>query len=228
VSPGATAGLRGRVTLGVVLIVVGLVLALDQAGVLSIQGLGRWWPLFVIGIGLVKVRQPLEDGQRALGAALLFLGCLLQVMSVLSVGKGWPLIMVGVGGVLLWQAIVGPPRPAVLQPASPFVGDMALIGYLKRCVRSADFRGGYVTAVMGGVELDLRGASLGSGPACLDVFTFWGGIDLKVPPAWTVESKVVPIMGGVEQKAESPRAAGATPSLLVRGYAVMGGVVIGN
>jgi hypothetical protein len=224
----AAAGHKGRVTLGVVLIVVGLVLALDQAGVLSIAGLGRWWPLFLIGIGVVKVRQPIEDGQRAIGAALLFIGSLLQVVSILSVGKGWPLIMVGVGGVLLWQAISGPARPAPRVPASPFVGDMAFIGFLKRSVRAADFRGGYVTAVMGGVELDLRHATLGDGPACLDVFTFWGGIDLKVPPAWTVESKVLPIMGGVEQKAQSPRESGAAPSLVVRGYAVMGAVVIGN
>jgi len=51
-----------------------------------------------------------------------------------------------------------------------------------------------------------------------------------VPPEWTVEAKVVPIMGGVEQKSslsEGPQT-GEGPRLVVRGYAVMGGVVIGH
>ena len=41
-SPGTA---RNRTTLGLVLIIVGLVLALDSAGVLRTDGLGRWWPL---------------------------------------------------------------------------------------------------------------------------------------------------------------------------------------
>ena len=60
-------GPKGRLAIGLVFIAVGLVLTFDQAGVLNLDGFGRFWPLLLIGIGIVKVRQPIEDGQRAVG-----------------------------------------------------------------------------------------------------------------------------------------------------------------
>jgi len=194
---------KGRMTLGIVLIVIGLVLTLHHAGILSIQGLGRWWPLLLIGIGVVKVRQPIEEGQRAAGTALLFVGCLLQIVSVLSFSKGWPLVFVALGGLLLWQTVERPPRPATAPSQSPHVSDMALIGYVKRSLHAADFHGGHITAVMGGVELDMRNATIRRGPAYLDVVAFWGGIELKVPAGWTVDAAVIPLMGGFENKTQS-------------------------
>lgn len=226
-TPDAASPVRNRTTLGLVLIVVGLVFSLDSAGVLHTDGLGHWWPLFLIGIGIVKVRQPREDGQRAAGVAFLLLGGLFQLTIVLSFGASWTLLMVAVGVFLLWQGIEGPRGDAVTVSESPYLSDMALIGYLKRSHQSANFRGGSVTAVMGGVELDLRRAALTSGTAHLDVVAFWGGIEIKVPPTWTVDARVVPLMGAFENKVDSPAVSGG-PRLVVRGHAIMGAVVIGS
>jgi hypothetical protein len=223
----ATAGTKGRMTLGLVLIAVGLVLTLDQAGILDISGLGRWWPLLLIGVGIVKVRQPIEDGQRAVGVALLFVGGLLQLIIVLSVGKAWPLVLVAIGGLLLWKGVI-PGEAASGRADSPFLSEMALIGHVKRSLHTSGLRGGYITAVMGGVELDLRKATIGPGPAYLDVVAFWGGIDLRMPAGCAVDGRVVPIIGGFENKTHSLEEADGAPRLVVRGYAVMGAVVIRN
>ena len=223
----ATPTPSGRMTLGVVMIVIGLVLTLDNAGIFAIHGLGRWWPLFVIGIGLVKVRQPIEEGQRAVGTALLFVGILLQLVSVLSLVKGWPLIMVAVGGLLLWRAAENGAEARVA-PASPFVSCMALAGFQKPGLHTADFRGGSITAVMGGLELDMRHVTMSGGVARLDVVAFWGGIDLKVPAGWTVETNVMPLLGMLENKAQPPVDLNAARRLVVNGYAVMGAVLIAN
>ena len=216
---------RNRTSLGLVLIAVGLVLTLDSAGILRTDGLGRWWPLLLIGIGIVKVRQPREYGQRAAGVALLLLGGLFLFTSVLAVRSAWPLLVVAFGVFLFLQGVEGPPKDSVA--VSDYLSDMALIGYLKRSHHSADFRGGSVTAVMGGVELDLRKASLTSGTAYLDVVAFWGGIEIKVPSSWTVDARVVPLMGAFENKVDSLAGSGG-PRLVVRGHAVMGAVVIGS
>jgi hypothetical protein len=222
----ATPTPSGPMTLGVVMILIGLVLTLDNAGIFAIHGLGRWWPLFVIGIGLVKVRQPIEEGQRAAGTALLSVGILLQLVSVLSLVKGWPLIMVAVGGLLLWRAAEnGVEAKAIL--ASPFVSCMALAGFQKPSLHTADFRGGSITAVMGGVELDMRHVTMSGGVARLDVVAFWGGIDLKVPVGWRVETNVMPLLGMLENKALPPADSNAA-RLVVNGYAVMGAVLIAN
>ncbi len=225
--PSTTGGARNRTNLGLVLIAVGLVLTLETTGVLRTAGLGRWWPLLLIGIGIVKVRQPREDGQRAAGTAFLMVGGLFLLTTILAFAHSWPLLLMGFGMFLLWQGVEGPRGESVAVAESPYVSDMALIGVVRRSHRCADFRGGSVTTVMGGVELDLRKAGLIGGTAYLDVVAFWGGIEIKVPAEWTVDARVVPVMGAFENKVDSLAAAGA-PRLMVRGHAIMGAVVIGS
>jgi len=224
-SPGT---MRNRTSLGLVLIIVGLVLALDSAGVLRTDGLGRWWPLVLLGVGAVKVRQPREDGQRAAGVAFLMLGGLFLFTSVLSVRSAWPLLMVLFGAFLLWQSVDGPQPDALKVKDSPYLSEMVLVGFVKRGHRPLDFRGGNVTAVIGGVEIDLRKANL-TGTAYLDVVAFWGGIEIKVPPTWTVDARVVALMGAFENKLDSPvTPAPDGPRLVLRGHAIMGAVLIGS
>ena len=220
-APVSSRTVRGRTTLGLVLVGIGLLLSLDRVG-----GLPRWWPLLLIGAGFVKVRQPREDGQRAAGVALLMIGGLFLLTSFLAIGATWPVLMVTFGVFLIWQGIEGPRTECVSSSDSPYLSDMALVGYLKRSHHSAALRGGSVTAVMGGVELDLRKAGLQGGTAFLDVVAFWGGIEIKVPAGWTVDGRVVPVMGAFENKVDPSESAG--PHLVVRGHAIMGAVVIGS
>jgi len=46
---------RNRTTLGLVLIAIGLLFTLDSAGLL--RNGGRWWPLLLIGVGIVTVHR---------------------------------------------------------------------------------------------------------------------------------------------------------------------------
>jgi hypothetical protein len=222
-------GPKGRMALGLVLIGLGFILLLEHAGILSIRGLGGWWPLLLIGMGVVKVRQPLEDGQRANGVALLLIGGMFQLMALLSFGKAWPLILIAFGAFLVWQGTrSGVPGATAAEAQSPHVSDLALMGGVKKSVRTPDFRGGYITAVMGGVDLDLRKSKIQTSPAVLDVVMFWGGIDLKVPSDWVVDSQITPIMGGFENKAQPLVDSDTAPRLIIRGWAIMGGGVVGN
>lgn len=227
-TPTTMAGPKGRMELGMVLIALGLVLALGQARILDLEGLGRFWPLLLIGIGIVKFRQPIEDGQRAVGAALLFAGGFFQVLSVLSWGRVWPLALVFLGGLLMWRAAARPGAPPPPLPATPFISELALMGGSKRSLRIPDLQGGYITAFMGGVELDLRKCRISGSAAVLDVVAFWGGIDLKVPADWSIEGHVMPLMGGFEDKTQAIVASAQAPRLVLRGYAIMGGVAIGH
>jgi predicted membrane protein len=79
---------------------------------------------------------------------------------------------------------------------------------------------------MGGCEIDLRQAAI-DGEAVIEVFALWGGIEIKVPEDWTIGSRVVPILGGFEDKTRPQRGA-AAHRLLIRGFAIMGGIEIKN
>jgi predicted membrane protein len=82
---------------------------------------------------------------------------------------------------------------------------------------------------MGGCEIDLRDASIAAdSTAVIDCFAFWGGIDVRVPEDWTVMLEVTPLMGGIEDKTRPAQQGTSGKRLHVRGFAIMGGIVIKN
>ena len=98
---------------------------------------------------------------------------------------------------------------------------------IERKVVSADFRGGDVTAIMGGAEIDLRPAQMPAGRAVVDVTVVWGGVDLFVPADWKVTVEALPLMAGIEDATRAP-VGEARGHLVVRGVVLMGGVEIKN
>ena len=67
-------------------------------------------------------------------------------------------------------------------------------------------------------------ASTANGEAIIDVFAMWGGIEIKVPPDWAVSNQAMAIMGGIEDKSQAT--SDARQRLVIRGFALMGGVEI--
>ena len=64
--------------------------------------------------------------------------------------------------------------------------------------------------------------------AVLDVFAMWGGIEITVPEGWQVDLRLVPLLGGFEDRTR-PVGTGAGGSLLViRGTVVMAGGEVHN
>jgi predicted membrane protein len=132
-----------------------------------------------------------------------------------------------------WGPSAPLPPPDPLKNPSPRITDtnstmsaMAILGGVSRGNNSRAFRGADLLAVMGGCVIDLRQAAI-NGEAVIDVFAMWGGIEIKVPEDWTVVSRVVPLMGGVDDKTRPPQTATAH-RLVLRGFAVMGGIEIKN
>jgi len=90
--------------------------------------------------------------------------------------------------------------------------------------RATSFRGGSVLAWYGGVALDLREATLAPG-AHLTVRTLFGGVAIRVPAEWRLESNVNVVAGGADVRpgSESPDA----PTLTIDGLALFGGIAVG-
>ncbi len=92
---------------------------------------------------------------------------------------------------------------------------------------SRPFRGADLSAVLGGVSLDLTSARMEGDTARIDVFAFAGGIDIHVPPDWTVTSKVATLLGGFTDK-RRPTTTLPTKTLIIDGFAIMGGIDVKN
>ena len=107
------------------------------------------------------------------------------------------------------------------------VNAVAVIGGLEDSVTSKAFKGGYLRAVMGGAELDLREVVIEKKPATIEVTVIMGGAVLKVPSEWKVRLDVSQKMAGVEdERGQGDPAEEETPDLVITGKVVMGGLEI--
>jgi hypothetical protein len=91
--------------------------------------------------------------------------------------------------------------------------------------RAKAFNGGSMFAWFGGIAVDLRDAELAPG-ARLSVHTLFGGIAIKTPPNWRVESEVQALVGGVDARTPAQDDPGA-PVLTLVGTALFGGIAVG-
>jgi predicted membrane protein len=220
--------INGRLFFGIVLLALGVLLLLDNFDILESGPVLRWWPVVLIAFGLMRMVQP--GGGKIFGILLVIVGAalLLNNLDITSIRFWdlWPLFLVLLGVSMLWRrSLVSAPRGAS-SPDNTLYGS-AFMGGFERSSASQAFEGGRLSATMGGCEVDLRNAKMKGEEVVIDVFVFWGGIELKVPREWNVQLDVSPFMGGAEDETVHPSVAGA-PRLRIRGEIIMGGLTVGN
>ena len=144
------------------------------------------------------------------------MGTILRAISVLLVA--WFTFMIGAA---IYAAMkrrdVAPPDPGADE-----VDLVASFGPLEFHSESGAFRGGSVTTMFGGGEVDLRDATLDPAGATLQIKTLFGGGNLVVPESWNVETKLVGIGGVGDGRPKIDRPADA-PTLRLEGTNVFGG-----
>lgn len=232
--------LTGRLVFGAVVMVLGVLFTLDNLDLVDAGAIIDWWPTLLIAYGLMRLSGVGADRLVARGAFFTLLGSwwLLKNLGFIGFGLGemWPLIMIAVGFALITGAmrmnigLSGPwfGRPARDSNDDSTISAFALWSGTGRKVVSKEFRGGDVTAIMGGHEIDLRGAAPpANGRVELDLFVWWGGVDLRIPEDWKVSLEGVVLMGGVEDHSRAP-VGEPRGHLILKGLVVMGGVEVKN
>jgi hypothetical protein len=245
----------GRLVFGMVVIVLGVLFTLDSVGVLDAGQFLRWWPAAPILYGVARMtglgcRQNTLAGAIFTIAGTLFLLHDFDVISLDPWSLFWPFVLLAIGasmvrGSLRRQrlrlelrggAVHAVPVPDGTPGYAPAGGGSApdatfntfvMWSGLERKVTSNEFRGGDVTAIMGGAEIDLRQSRLAGGEAVIEVLVLWGGVDLFVPADWKVSVEAVPFMGGIEDGTRAPSGE-VRGHLVVKGLVMMGGVEVKN
>jgi hypothetical protein len=178
--------LTAQALFGLLVMAFGLLLTADNLGWLDARRVLIYWPLGIVAVGLVKVVQASGTSGRLAGGLLTAVGLLLTAQETLgwnvSVEDWWPLALIALGVFILTRS-ADRSRPDT-PPATPDaqVSEFAFWSGKVRRTASAAFQRADLTAVMGGVDLDLRGATAAPGGAVIDVFAMWGGIEIWVPP----------------------------------------------
>lgn len=106
----------------------------------------------------------------------------------------WPLLLVVAG----LSILLGQVRAATRTVSASRLDAFAILGGNTQRATSDTFGGGTLTAILGGVELDLRDTTVDDGPARIDATCLFGGIDITIPEDWDVQIDILPLLGGVE------------------------------
>lgn len=224
----------GQVVIGLLVVAMGVLFLLDNLGYVGFRHALSFWPIafMVAGAGMMVSQE--ERNGHVTGLILIVVGLLLLLKHMglvdISWNMVWPVLLIVVGGLILFRTMGGGRvvHAGVVKTGGARDDTLdvtAILGGVQRRVETADFRGGEVTALLGGCDLDLRACSIVK-EAVLNVFTVCGGVAIKVPLDWTVVLDGVPVAGGFTQKTVPAPDVGKR--LVITGYAFMGGVEVSN
>ena len=221
---------------GAIILAIGAIFLLNNVGIVRAGNFFRFWPLFLIFAGLVKLADPCR---RAWGAVLVVVGVLLQFDQLgfvhVSFGELWPLAVIAAGAMAMWSAlrarkITDGKKTDSADPRTT-LNESAIFGGVEKRINAKEFRGGQLQSMFGGIEIDLRDADIDGTEAVLHANAIFGGIEVRVPETWFVAARGQGVFGGFS---DSTRYVGPSDpdkpkkTLIVVGSAVFGGVEIRN
>ncbi len=225
-----------RVVIGAFILIIGLLALIDKLNIFESLHFFQFWPTVFIAVGVLKILHSKGRPSIVIGGGLIFVGVVLTLKHLglwnINLWDWWPALLIAVGTYIMVKD-KGRDAAGSLAIGSGEQGssdsaclDISVVmGGNKTVSNAQDFKGGDITAVMGGVELDLRGASM-QADAVLNLWATWGGIVIKVPEDWSIVNRGTALMGAIEDKTISP--AGGSKRLIITGTAIMGGVEIKN
>lgn len=212
-----------RAFFGILIVTVGALLLLDNADVLDAgEVIGMWWPIPVIVGGLLSFAANPRHWIPPLvlvggGAALL-----LQSTGVIEDLSGvFPILLILLGVLVIAGRGFGTSKTDVGDSLNSF----NVFSGSEMASHSSAFEGGRVGAVFGGAEIDLRDATPAPG-ATLDVFTAFGGVEIRVPEKWRVDIGGMPLFGGFENATTKDRLGDDAPRLRIDATVLFGGLEV--
>ncbi len=219
-----------KIIFGVVLLIAGVIFALNALEITNIDILfPGWWTLFIIipcAVGLFTER----DKTGNIIGLLIGVFLLLSQLNVIDISYLWklgaPLIVI----IIAIKLIVGGFRKKernihikINASAEDIPDGTVIFGSKKLNYKDQVFVGGEYTSVFGGIDLDLSGAIIEHN-CHIDATSVFGGIDIILPQNVNLLVNATGIFGGVDNMYVSDPDATVTVSIDATG--VFGGVDI--
>jgi len=231
---------------GLLIIAFGVLLLLDQEGIVPLSHVLRFWPLILIVPGLVKLLGGRVTEERVFGVVLVFFGLLFLFSSLgfrhFEFSHIWPLVIIAAGAWILYSPPkIGKPvvlfnKPGVFfsglsgNPSEGEINSVNVLGGGESRITSRNFRGGKLVAVFGGFKLDMSEAEMEGNEAVIDLVAFFGGGEFVIPRTWEVSVRGTGLFGGHgdETRHLPPEPGKPRKTLIIRGSWMFGGFNIKN
>lgn len=220
----------GRIGTGLILVVVGSLFLAHQAG----ADIPHWlfsWEMILIGIGLFAgAKHNFRPGG---WMVMLIVGAVFLADDLIYDFNfrpfAWPVIIIAIGLFIMLK-----PRgrrwkdrhsESSFASSDDTLESNVIFSGEKKKIITKDFKGGQITTMFGGTDLDFTQADIAKS-AEIDVSITFGGLKLVVPANWNIKSEVVCIFGGIDEKRSSGSLAGGDKTLVLKGNVICGGIEI--
>jgi len=176
-----------------VIMLVGALLFLDNRNIISftLPDFLFSWQMILIGIGVLLI---FSSNNKSAGSIMILIG------SISLLPEFWPIVLVAIGiYILLKQTKTGERITKGFSDKSSSLADsideLFIFSGGTKIIQSQNFKGGKITAIFGGGEIDLLDCKLSEGVVNLNVTCIFGGATIIVPKEWKVDINVTPILG---------------------------------
>lgn len=222
-----------RVWLGAILIILGGLFLLNSLEIFDFRFSRIFisWPFFFFIIGLYIL---FNTEKKILGAIFSGLGGLFLLPRIFSwIHIDWsvvfPILLIAVGlYIILHRRKNLELRRGQIKEDT--FDDISIFGGGDKIVTSKNFKGGNITAIFGGSEINMTSCELAEGINTIDIFAMFGGTTIIVPKNWNVVVSVTSILGGFSNKGiKDPTVEIDTSrSLVIKGLVIFGGGEVKN
>lgn len=230
----------GKIAAGIWVVAVGAILLSRQLGVIYPAWLFTW-PVLLIAVGIYISARHLFCNPG--GWIMIVIGGLLlldQLTPNVQLSTYiWPVLIIVAGLAMIFKSNkrskrFGQDRTPQNWDSSRFTEEnstndvldtVSIFGGVKKNILSKNFKGGEITCVLGGAEINLTQADI-QGRVELDVTQILGGTKLIIPSHWDVQPEMVAVLGGIEDKRQMHNAVSSDKILVLKGTTILGGIEI--
>ena len=217
---------------GLILIIIGGIFTLHTFHIMDIGGFfHHWWPAVLILIGLYKLK-----GRDKTWGAIFFVSGSILLLSTLdiinwgSILRFWPVLLIALGVNLIMKSrrTVKPVTHREDRVNDDVIQSVTLFGGVDRVVTSNQFRGGDITVIFGGADLDLRQMTVDPEGCELNLTALFGGIEVRVSADTQVSISGTPFLGAIENNTDLIPDSEVKQQLYIRCTTAFGGIEIRN
>ncbi len=218
-----------QILFAVLLVFLGTILLLENLDIYDALYILKYVPLVFI---LFAIYLMIQSGFKNLSGPIVIIlvfGFLqlyaLGMVTRDTISQWWPIILILVGLIVIMNWVRS---PTIEREDLDNIDLFSMFGGVETAITSKSFRGGSLTAIFGGIDLDLRDAEVKKFPIRINSFILFGGADIKVPEEWEVRMKVVPLLGGAsdERVRSAERKKEGKPELEISGLVMFGGISV--
>lgn len=225
--------LNRTATIGLIFVSIGLILILDNFNIIP-WGFRFYlfqWENILIALGAVFL---ITRQNQRVGIILLVLGVAFSLDEWFryrfDIWDLWPVVFIVIGIYIInrdKEAKAFDPNSA--EDHNDLIDDVAIFGGSDKVINSMNFKGGNLTAIFGGSNIDLTTSQLAEGTHAIDVLYLFGGSKIRVPQDWDVRLNVTSIFGGLSDKrALVDTHQDQSKTLYIKGLILFGGAELTN